>query len=173
MRIAYAIKKENIGYPQNHINTYAHTYILYIYLQTTRHFFLEIKSNDTSILRRCRSQPHGYFRTSVDVRWRCNFSLVCRRVQPPFTLSCASAKINQNQNVIAERRACEFARVREHPRREYAVPSRSLTVFDFAFLWPRGQFLFVSPRNNVTYTTADHVDLWIKEGSWLPAIRCF
>lgn len=41
--------------------------------------------------------------------------------------------------------------------------------FRFCVLAPVGQIF----RNNVTYTTVDHVARWIKEGSWLPAIRAF
>lgn len=116
------------------------------------------------------------------VRWKFSkistYVVVNSRGCAALTLSCASVKINQNWNVIVERRACEFARVREPSlapflaaasngrRRRRRRVSREPSSFDFAFLPRLGQIF----RNNVTYTT---VARWIKEGSWLPAIRAF
>lgn len=107
---------------------------------------------------------------------RCKF---CSRVAcAALTLSCTSAKINQNWNVIAERRACEFARVREPSsrrtfRRHGSVVHRaSHRVSILRCVAPFFGQIF---RNNVTYDPQPwtHVARWIKEGSWLEAIRAF
>lgn len=69
---------------------------------------------------------------------RCKFC--SRDACAALTLSCASAKINQNWNVIAERRACEFARVREPSFRRHGFvvyrASHRVSILRSCAGWP-------------------------------------
>lgn len=66
----------------------------------------------------------------------------------------------ENQSKLERHRGTSGMRIRTRAR---------AIEFRFCVLAPVGQIF----RNNVTYTTVDHVARWIKEGSWLPAIRAF